>query len=95
MKAVLPFLAGLLLLASAAEVQSHGGGLDAYDCHHDGKRGGYHCHRGPLAGQAFASKEEMVRMLKEREASRSPGPARDPRALFPAPKRQRVNLNPA
>lgn len=23
---------------------THGGGLDRYGCHHDRKRGGYHCH---------------------------------------------------
>lgn len=26
---------------------AHGGGLDRHGCHHDRKRGGYHCHRGP------------------------------------------------
>ena len=24
---------------------SHGGGLDAFGCHHDVKNGTYHCHR--------------------------------------------------
>ena len=24
---------------------AHGGGLDSSGCHHDRKRGGYHCHR--------------------------------------------------
>jgi endonuclease YncB( thermonuclease family) len=27
-------------------------------CHHNRKAGGYHCHRGPLAGQHFKSKAE-------------------------------------
>jgi len=44
----------------------HGGGLDAYGCHHNRKLGGYHCHRGPLAGQSFASKEEMLERLKSK-----------------------------
>lgn len=26
---------------------AHGGGLDRHGCHHDRKRGGYHCHRAP------------------------------------------------
>lgn len=30
----------------------------------------YHCHRGPLAGQSFASKEEMLKQLNEREATK-------------------------
>lgn len=34
------------------------GGLDSLGCHHDRKHGGYHCHRGPLAGQHFNSKSE-------------------------------------
>lgn len=34
------------MLTLAAPVFSHGGGLDASGCHHDRKRGGYHCHRG-------------------------------------------------
>ena len=45
----------------------HGGGLDAYGCHHNRKLGGYHCHRGPLAGQSFASKEEMLERLKSKD----------------------------
>lgn len=28
--------------------------------HHDRKAGGYHCHRGKLAGQSFGSKEEAL-----------------------------------
>ena len=41
----------------------HGGGLDGYGCHNNRKAGGYHCHRGPLAGQSFSSKEEMLKKL--------------------------------
>jgi endonuclease YncB( thermonuclease family) len=37
----------LLTTLTVGEVASaHGGGLDASGCHHDRKRGGYHCHRG-------------------------------------------------
>jgi hypothetical protein len=42
---------------------AHGGGLDSYGCHHNRKAGGYHCHRGALAGQSFASQDEMLRKL--------------------------------
>jgi len=45
---------------------SHGGGLDSMGCHHDRRNGGYHCHRGPLAGQSFASKEQAEKALREK-----------------------------
>jgi len=43
---------------------AHGGGLDGLGCHHNRKAGGYHCHRGPLAGQHFSSKDEAVRAMR-------------------------------
>jgi hypothetical protein len=52
-----------LFLCAIGPAYTHGGGLDAYGCHHNQKAGGYHCHRGPLAGQSFASKEEMLKKL--------------------------------
>jgi hypothetical protein len=52
-----------LFLSVASPASPHGGGLDAYGCHNNRKAGGYHCHRGPLAGQSFQSKEEMLRQL--------------------------------
>lgn len=45
---------------------AHPGGRDSYGCHHDRKRGGYHCHAGPLAGQSFASQSEMLAVLQGR-----------------------------
>jgi hypothetical protein len=42
----------------------HGGRLDAYGCHNNRKTDGYHCHRGPLAGESFGSKAEMLERLK-------------------------------
>jgi hypothetical protein len=63
-------LAGLLSLSAFAlttvTVLAHGGGLDSNGCHHDRKHGGYHCHQGPLAGQSFASKQEMLDALQAR-----------------------------
>ena len=70
MKATVSSLTILMFPLPVAEVQAHGGGLDAYGCHHDQKCVGYRCHRGPLAGRAFASKDEMLRVLKKQEASR-------------------------
>ena len=40
-------LVTLALGACPAIANAHGGGLDANGCHHDRKRGGYHCHRAP------------------------------------------------
>lgn len=67
-----------LTVAAPVFVFGHGGGLDSYGCHHDRKRGGYHCHRGPFAGRSFESQADM---LKE-QATRSetpPKPERVPR----------------
>jgi hypothetical protein len=52
-----------LFLCAILPAYPHGGGLDAYGCHHSRKAGGYHCHRGPLAGQSFASQDEMLKKL--------------------------------
>jgi len=54
------------VVLTAGPVHSHGGGLDGYRCHHDHKNGGYHCHQGPMAGQSFASKQEMLSALEAR-----------------------------
>ncbi|RWL18065.1 YHYH domain-containing protein [Mesorhizobium sp.] len=32
------------ILAIAEVANAHSGGTDAKGCHHDRKRGGYHCH---------------------------------------------------
>jgi endonuclease YncB( thermonuclease family) len=48
----------LLVFGFPYFAQGHGGGLDGLGCHHNRKAGGYHCHRGPLAGQQFQSKRD-------------------------------------
>jgi len=50
---------------------AHPGGLDAYGCHNDRKHGGYHCHAGPLAGQSFTSKADMLAASQGGGASRT------------------------
>ncbi len=63
----------LIVLATLAETATaHGGGLDSYGCHHNRKAGGYHCHRGPLAGQAFASQNEMLAAMRSAGQSEQP-----------------------
>lgn len=58
-------LAVLLAFGWAGVAYAHGGGLDANGCHHNRKAGGYHCHRGPLAGQTFPNREAAERALQE------------------------------
>jgi endonuclease YncB( thermonuclease family) len=53
--------APFILSTFSGPAYSHGGGLDAQGCHHNRKAGGYHCHRGVLAGQSFSSKVEAAR----------------------------------
>ena len=62
-------LVAFLLFLLPVTAWPHPGGLDAHGCHHNRKAGGYHCHRGPLAGQSFASKAEMLRRLEETGAA--------------------------
>ena len=57
-------IASFFAVAALEPAHAHGGGIDGLGCHHDRKRGGYHCHRGALAGQSFASKAEAGRALK-------------------------------
>ncbi len=45
------------------QANAHGGGLDGLGCHHNRKAGGYHCHRGGLAGQSFGSKGEAQKAM--------------------------------
>lgn len=57
----------LFSLRAGAVALAHPGGLDAYGGHNDHVHGGYHFHRGPLAGQSFATKEEALAALAAAE----------------------------
>ncbi len=59
----------LLAIILPSIAYPHGGGLDAYGCHHNRKQGGYHCHRGPNAGKYYSSKEEMLQSGAKEETS--------------------------
>jgi len=65
------------VLLAPASASSHGGGLDALGCHHDRKAGGYHCHRGLLAGRSFGSKAEAVAAL-DRDGAQGEGNGQPP-----------------
>ena len=56
MKLLIAF--GILFLPIAG--LAHGGGLDASGCHHDRKRGGYHCHNGNPQPQSIYRAPEPV-----------------------------------
>lgn len=73
---LLVLLISILAPGSAAP---HGGGLDAYGCHHDRKHGGYHCHRGEFSGRSFTSKAEM---LSARQDSYTAVPLQIPSVQF-------------
>ena len=72
--AIMRLLASLVLccVILAPPAWAHGGGLDGYGCHHDRELGGYHCHRGPLAGQSFSSKTEAIGALQETRPEATP-----------------------
>jgi hypothetical protein len=54
------------LVSSAA--WAHNGTLDSYGCHKKRPpQGGYHCHSGSLKGEAFATKDTMLKELHRRE----------------------------
>ena len=59
----LTLLIVLALFSLSPRVWSHGGGLDGQGGHHDRKNGGYHFHRGLLAGQRFSSKTAATAAL--------------------------------
>ena len=79
MKRTKPFVAALLvwfaLLILPPPLRAHSGGLDSLGCHYSRKAGGYHCHRGPLAGRSFGSKAEAqdaLAVLQEKSETASP-----------------------
>lgn len=69
-----------LAVGAASSAHGHPGGLDSFGCHNDRKRGEYHCHRGPLAGQSFSSRGEAPAVLNGGGASRHAAPLASPSA---------------
>ncbi len=68
-------LTTLLALAQAASTTAfaHGGGKDANSCHVDRKADEYHCHGGPLDGEAFGSQEEAEAEIERRRSESEDG----------------------
>jgi hypothetical protein len=50
-----------LFLCDTLPTYAHGGGLDAYGCHHNREGWRDHCQRGALAGDRLGSKDEVLR----------------------------------
>ncbi len=75
-------LAGLLGLMAPAPASAHDAALDRNGCHENRPWGGYHCHRGPLAGQYFRSQEDAERSMPKRARKRHARPPRDPDNIF-------------
>lgn len=68
-------LTGIAVLAATAVAIGHEGRLDSNGGHQVRERGGYHFHRGPLAGQSFASKRDALaarREAREQQANERP-----------------------
>jgi hypothetical protein len=74
----------VLILLCPIRLAAHGGGLDQFGCHHDRKRGGYHCHRGVFSGQSFNSQVEMLETLEalqnKKDGSSESGSVTSPRS---------------
>ncbi len=80
-------------------VIAHAGRTDSFGCHNDRRQGEYHCHSGPLAGQAFDSKAEASRALASSEGT-TPTPVPRPttssaRPPTPTPPATRTSVAPA
>ncbi len=90
MRAYMAILVALVvLLAFHENALAHSGGLDSLGCHHNRKLGGYHCHRGPLAGQSFRSKSEALDALR---GARPPSTPKELPAARPSQGRAPVSI---
>lgn len=60
------FVVGLIVALRITPAGAHGGGLDSNGGHNNRKTGGYHYHRGPMAGQSYTSKTEATAAPNEK-----------------------------
>jgi endonuclease YncB( thermonuclease family) len=78
-----PFiLAGLAFLFAPGTASAHDTALDRNGCHENRPWGGYHCHRGPLAGQFFRSRKDAEWSMPRRARGKRARPPRDPDYIF-------------
>jgi len=71
MKPTIAIKVAFMILMLPSLALAHGGGLDGYGGHNNRKQGGYHFHRGPLAGQHYASKREALNALSVGSGSKA------------------------
>jgi hypothetical protein len=72
----IPVALTAIALCFTNDVSAHRGGLNAEGCHHDRKRGGYHCHRGGGASSrrdAVSTNSPAPSWIAPVRASRDPG----------------------
>lgn len=69
MNEILKSLLFVAVAVSSLSVFGHGGGTDAYGCHHDRKRGGYHCHRSETVKENKVAKTESKKEIKKAKPS--------------------------
>lgn len=72
---LMPMALTVIELCIASNVSVHDGGLNAEGCHHDRKRGGYHCHRGGASarGDALSTNRLAPMRILPLRVSRDPG----------------------
>ena len=63
----------------ASALFGHGGGLDGSGGHNDRKNGGYHFHRGSLAGKSYSSKTAAQNALRKQSSSKPPKSSAQPK----------------
>lgn len=51
--------AALTVAATPQSGRAHSGGLNAEGCHHDRKRGGYHCHRASVPSRPSSTSRSL------------------------------------
>ena len=76
-------LALVLMLWSAADAWAHGGRLDTDGCHHHRTQEEYHCHRGPLKGDTFPTKDAMLKVLEDEAEVNTPDASAGPSSEGP------------
>ncbi len=85
MKHAIFLIAGLVLAALPGTASAHEGRVDHMGCHSNHPFAGYHCHKGPLAGQYFNDRAQAERAY--------PTPKPKPkRVQRPAPRRDANNI---
>lgn len=82
MRFSLSVLVSILCLMGSGAARAHDAALDRNGCHENRPWGGYHCHRGPLAGQYFQSRQDAERVMPRRPRDGRAQRPRDPNNII-------------